>query len=110
MENQSHFNIDNANGITLTMHLAHTEIIDAEGTSLGDDEVLLFIADVDQYDSDLIQNGDLCLHFTAAHARRLARRLWQMSRRLMTAEERADLGDTPAMAIPTDLLKDAGML
>ena len=32
-----------------------------------------------------------------------------MSRDLMTAEERADMGDTPIIAVPSELLKQAGI-
>ena len=107
---ESILEIDNANGIGLTMHHAQQVITDADGTHPGDDEIILFVADVAEYDTDLIQNGNLSLHFTAPQARRFARRLWQMSRRLLTAQERADMGDTPRMAVPTNLLKEAGIL
>lgn len=110
MKEETFIGIDNANGIGLKMCHAENMITDADGTHPGDDEIILFVADVAEYDTDLIQNGDLCLHFTAPQARRLARRLWQMSRRLLTAQERADMGDTPRMGVPTELLKETGIL
>lgn len=41
------------NGIGLTMHHAQQVITDADGTHPGDDEIILFVADVAEYDADI---------------------------------------------------------
>lgn len=107
---KSTIKIDNTNGIDLLLCHTEVQVTSADGTHPGDDELLLFVANVEQYETDLIQHGNLCLHFSASQARRLARRLWQMSRQLLTAQERADIGDTPKMTVPTNLLKEAGII
>lgn len=80
--------IDNVNGIEL--NLCHTQITvtDCKGDHPGDDNLLLVVPDAEDYDTDLIQDGAVILHFTKSQARRLARRLWQMAGAMKTAEQR----------------------
>lgn len=97
-------NVANANGIDLTMRHAQVQVTSCDGTHPGDDEILLFVADVEQYETDLIQNGCLLLHFTKSQAQRLARQLLRMAQDLMTAEQRTDMEDTPIITISPELL------
>lgn len=99
--------IDNANGIELNMHHTQVCVTSQNGTAPSDDQILLFVADVEQYETDLIQDGNLCLHFTKSQAKRFARQLLRMAQDLLTAEERADISDTPIITITPDLLKQA---
>lgn len=101
--------IANANGIGAYLHHARTEITDQHGTHPGDDCIIISIPNYKQYDTDLCQQGDITLSFSKSQAQRLARQLLRLSRGLMTAEERADMGDTPIIAVPSELLKQAGI-
>lgn len=109
MEKKKAYNIPNRNGIDATLYHAQTFIEGSAGERPGDDELMLVIPDFEQYETDLCQAGDITLSFSKSQAQRLARQLLRLSRDLMTAEERADMGDTPIIAVPSELLKQAGI-
>lgn len=87
--------IENQNGIEIYMQPTQVETISAEGRHHGDDEIMLSIDRPEDYDTDLIQGDTLMLHFSKTQARKFARQLLRMAHNLMTAEERADISDTP---------------
>lgn len=103
------YDIPNRNSIDLSLHHAETMITDHTGTHPGDDEILLVIPDFAEYDTDLCQDGSICLHFSKAEARRLSRILWQVSANLMTAQERREAEDTsdrPGIIVDPDFFND----
>lgn len=100
MEQKRTYKVKNRNGIEAFLHHAQTIIECGKEQYCGDDEVILTIPDLCQ--------DRICLHFSKAEARRLSRILWQMSARLMTAEEREleDKSDRPGVALDPDFFKD----
>lgn len=97
------YSVENQIGIKLYMR--HTQVeISAEGRHPGDDEIALTIDKPEEYDTDLIQNGVLMLHFNKAQAKKLARQLLRMAQNLCTAEERAEARSNERIIIPTELL------
>lgn len=108
MEQKRTYNIPNRNGIEATLNHAQSYIEDGEGGHYGDDRIILAIPDFKRYDTDLCQDGNIYLHFSKAEARRLSRILWQLSARLMTAEEREaeDMGDFPGIVVDPNFFKD----
>lgn len=101
--------IANANGIGAYLHHARTEITGQSGTHPGDDCIIMSIPKYKQYDTDLCQHGDMTLSFSKSQAQRFARQLLRLSHDLMTAEERANISDTPIVVIPSELLNQAGI-
>lgn len=101
--------IANANGIGVYLHHARTEITDQYGTHPSDDCIMMSIPKYKHYETDLCQHGDMTLSFSKSQAQRFARQLLRLSRDLMTAEERADMSDTPIIVVPSELLKQAGI-
>lgn len=108
MEQKRTYKVKNRNGIEAFLHHAQTIIECGKEQYCGDDEVILTIPDFADYETDLCQDGTICLHFNKAEARRLSRILWQMSARLMTAEEREleDKSDRPGVAVDPDFFKN----
>lgn len=99
------YSVENQNGIELYMRHTQVETISAaEGRHPGDDEIALTIDRPEDYDSDLIQNGVMMLHFNKAQAKKLARQLLRMAQNLCTAEERAEARSNERIIIPTELL------
>lgn len=98
-------NVANANKIGVYLHHARTEITDQSGTHPGDDCVMLSIPNYLEYDTELCQDGDMVLSFSKSQAQRLARQLFRMAKELMTADQRADMEDTPIITVSPKLLK-----
>lgn len=98
------YNVENQNRIELILRHTQVETISAEGKHPGDDEIALTIDRPEDYDTDLIQNGVLMLHFNKAQAKKLARQLLRMAQNLCTAEERAEARGNERIIIPTELL------
>ena len=98
------YSVENQNGIELYMRHTQVEIISAGVSALGDDEIALTIDKPEEYETDLIQNGVLMLHFNKAQAKKLARQLLRMAQNLCTAEERAEARSNERIIIPTELL------
>lgn len=46
----------------------------------GDDEIILYVSDVSDYDTDFIQSDCAMLHFSPAQAKRLARKLLRLAK------------------------------
>lgn len=98
------YSVENQNGIELYMRHTQVEIISAGVSALGDDEIALTIDKPEEYETDLIQNGVIMLHFSKAQAKKLARQLLRMAQNLCTAEERAEARSNERIIIPTELL------
>ena len=58
--------IDNQHGIGLILGRTTTTIIDCHGMRKGDDEIILYVSDVSDYDTDFIQSDCAMLHFSHA--------------------------------------------
>ena len=71
--------IDNQHGIGLTLDRVTTTIVDSNGTHRGDDEIILYVPDASDYDTDFIQGNCAMLCFSPAQAIRLARRLLRLA-------------------------------
>lgn len=102
-------NVTNANGIDVKLYRALTRIEDENGTHPGDDMLMLAVESYKAFDTDFCQNGNAILNFTKSQAKRFARQLLRVAQDLMTAEERADTGDTPVLTISPGLLKKLGV-
>ena len=72
--------IDNQHGIGLILGRTTTTIIDCHGMRKGDDELILYVSDVSDYDTDFIQSDCAMLHFSPAQAKRLARKLLRLAK------------------------------
>ena len=72
--------IDNQHGIGLILGRTTTTIIDCHGMRKGDDEIILYVSDVSDYDTDFIQSDCAMLHFSPAQAKRLARKLLRLAK------------------------------
>ena len=66
--------IDNQHGIGLILGRTTTTIIDCHGMRKGDDEIILYVSDVSDYDTDFIQSD------CAMQAKRLARKLLRLAK------------------------------
>lgn len=88
--------IDNQHGIGLTLDRVTTTIVDSNGTHRGDDEIILYVPDASDYDTDFIQGNCAMLCFSPAQAIRLARRLL----RLAGKAKKNIGGSTPPMPNP----------
>ena len=98
------YSVENQNGIELYMRHTQIETISVFSRHPGDDEIALTIDRPEEYDSDLIQNGVMMLHFNKAQAKKFARQLLRMAQNLCTAEERAEARSNERIIIPTELL------
>ena len=98
------YSVENQIGIKLYMRHTQVETVSSSGKHPGDDEIALTIDKPEEYDTDLIQNGVLMLHFNKAQAKKLARQLLRMAQNLCTAEERAEARSNERIIIPTELL------
>ena len=76
-----------------------------ENQHFCNDRVLFLIPDIADYDTDLIQDGDLILSFSKSDALRLARKLISMAHKLKTAEEREAEGLNGIPILPPELEK-----
>lgn len=71
--------IDNQCCIGLTLDRVTTTITDCHGTRKGDDEIILYVPDASDYDTDFIQGNCAMLHFSPTQAKILARKLLKLA-------------------------------
>ncbi|WP_195559268.1 hypothetical protein [Alistipes finegoldii] len=81
--------IDNQHGIGLILGRTTTTIIDCHGMRKGDDEIILYVPDASDYDTDFIQSDCAMLHFSPAQAKRLARKLLRLANQQKTSVKQA---------------------
>ena len=71
--------VENLNGIGLKLDRARTTITDCCGEHKGDDEIILYVPDCSEYDTDFIQGDCAMLHFSPKQAKVLSRKLWRLA-------------------------------
>ena len=64
-----------AGGIEVKIASCPTTITGADGTRRGEDEVMVIVEDFEDYETDLVQNGDITLCLTKKQAVELAHKL-----------------------------------
>lgn len=72
--------IKNLHGMGLMLDRTATTIHDRNGSHRGDDEIILYVPDASEYDTDYIQNDCAMLHFSPSQAKALARKLWKLAK------------------------------
>lgn len=71
--------IKNLNSIELKIERAQVTITDCHGEHKGDDEIVLYVPNCSEYDTDFIQDDCAMLHFSPAQAKALARKLLRLA-------------------------------
>lgn len=71
--------VKNLNGIGLKLDRIQTTISDCCGEHKGNDEIILYVSEYFEYDTDFIQDDCAMLHFSPTQARMLASRLWKLA-------------------------------
>lgn len=72
--------IKNLHGIGVMLDRTSVTIHDCNGSRRGDDEILLYVPDASEYDTEYIQNDCAILSFSPAQAKALARKLWKLAK------------------------------
>ena len=74
------FKISNIMGVGVMLDRCTTTITDSTGERRGDDEIIMYVPDCLEYDTDFLHGGDCAtLHFTPAQAKELAGQLWALA-------------------------------
>ena len=74
------FKISNIMGVGVMLDRITTTITDSTGERRGDDEIIMYVPDCLEYDTDFLHGGDCAtLHFTPAQAKELAGQLWALA-------------------------------
>lgn len=72
--------IKNLHGVGVMLDRTTTTVHDCNGSHRGDDEIILYVPDASEYDTDYIQDDCAILRFSPAQAKALARRLWKLAK------------------------------
>lgn len=73
--------VKNLNGIGLKLDRVQPTITSCRGEHKGNDEIILYVPNCSEYDTDFTQNDCAMLHFSPAQAKVLARKLLRLATR-----------------------------